>query len=48
MFVLSLINVRTRDIASPSIVAASAYAYGGIVQFFAGIWYVLSFQSMFA
>jgi hypothetical protein len=40
-FVLSLINVNTRSIGSPSIVVALAYGYGGLVQLLAGMWYVL-------
>lgn len=37
-FVLSLINVNTRGIGSPSIVVAIAYGYGGLVQLLAGMW----------
>ncbi|KAF3045687.1 hypothetical protein E8E12_011225 [Didymella heteroderae] len=37
-FVLSLINVNTRSIGSPSIVVALAYGYGGLVQLLAGMW----------
>ncbi|KZF24188.1 hypothetical protein L228DRAFT_245082 [Xylona heveae TC161] len=37
-FVLSLINMRTRGIAAPNIVIASAYGYGGLVQLLAGMW----------
>ena len=39
-FVLSLINVNTRSIGHPNIVVALAYAYGGLVQLLAGMWYV--------
>ena len=39
-FVLSLINVGTRDIAEPNIVVALAFGYGGLVQLLAGMWYV--------
>lgn len=39
-FVLSLINVQTRGIGSPSLVVAIAYGYGGLVQLLAGMWYV--------
>lgn len=39
-FVLSLINVNTRGIGSPSLVVAIAYGYGGLVQLLAGMWYV--------
>lgn len=37
-FVLSLINLGTRDIAHPNIVVAIAFAYGGLVQLLAGMW----------
>ena len=37
-FVLSLINVSTRDIGEPNIVVASAFGYGGLVQLLAGMW----------
>ncbi|EOD48187.1 putative gpr fun34 family protein [Neofusicoccum parvum] len=37
-FVLSLINMGTRDIAEPNIVVALAYGYGGLVQLLAGMW----------
>lgn len=37
-FVLSLINMRTRGVTEPNLVVAAAYAYGGIVQLFAGMW----------
>jgi succinate-acetate transporter protein len=39
-FVLSLINVQTRSIGSPSLVVALAFGYGGLVQLLAGMWYV--------
>lgn len=39
-FVLSLINVQTRNIAEPNIVVALAFGYGGLVQLLAGMWYV--------
>lgn len=41
-FVLSLLNFHTRGVATPNIVVAVAYAYGGLVQLLAGIWYVIS------
>ena len=41
-FVLSLINVNTKSIGSPSLVVALAYGYGGLVQLLAGMWYVTS------
>ena len=37
-FVLSLINVRTRNVFEPNLVVAAAYGYGGIVQLAAGMW----------
>lgn len=37
-FVLSLINVGTRNIAEPNIVVALAFGYGGLVQLLAGMW----------
>jgi len=37
-FVLSLINVGTRNITHPNLVVALAYGYGGIVQLLAGMW----------
>ncbi|KAI9797067.1 MAG: hypothetical protein M1833_005672 [Piccolia ochrophora] len=37
-FVLSLINMGTRDIAHPNILIALAFGYGGLVQLLAGMW----------
>ncbi|KAJ5131052.1 uncharacterized protein N7515_007091 [Penicillium bovifimosum] len=37
-FVLSLINMGTRDISSPNIVVALAFGYGGLVQLLSGMW----------
>jgi len=37
-FVLSLINMKTRNVAEPNLVAAAAYGYGGLVQLAAGMW----------
>lgn len=37
-FVLSLINMGTRDITHPNLVVALAYGYGGLVQLLAGMW----------
>ena len=37
-FVLSLINMGTRDVAVPNIVVALAFGYGGLVQVLAGMW----------
>lgn len=39
-FVLSLINLGTRGITEPNIVIGAAFAYGGICQLLAGMWYV--------
>ena len=40
-FVLSAINMGTRDITQPNIVVGVAFGYGGLVQLLAGMWYVL-------
>ena len=40
-FVLSLINLGTRNTATPNIVVGAAYGYGGLVQLLAGMWYVM-------
>ncbi|OCK82530.1 hypothetical protein K432DRAFT_380349 [Lepidopterella palustris CBS 459.81] len=37
-FVLSLINMGTRNIHEPNLVVAIAYGYGGLVQLLAGMW----------
>lgn len=37
-FLLSLINLNTRGVATPSIVVGPAYAYGGLMQLLAGMW----------
>lgn len=37
-FVLSLINLGTRDITHPNLVVALAFGYGGLVQLLAGMW----------
>ncbi|KIW07020.1 hypothetical protein, variant [Verruconis gallopava] len=37
-FVLSLINMRTKNVAEPNLVVAAAYGYGGLVQLLAGMW----------
>ncbi|TVY83160.1 Acetate permease A [Lachnellula suecica] len=37
-FVLSLINVGTRNLTEPNIVVALAFGYGGLVQLLAGMW----------
>ena len=39
-FLLSLINLNTRGVHSPSIIVAPALAYGGLIQLLAGMWYV--------
>lgn len=40
-FILSLINMRARNVMEPNLVVASAYGYGGLVQLLAGMWYVI-------
>jgi len=37
-FVLSLINLQTRDVTEAAIVIAPAFAYGGLIQLLAGMW----------
>jgi len=37
-FVLSLANLGVRDLASPAIVIAPAFIYGGLIQLLAGMW----------
>ncbi|KAK6615297.1 hypothetical protein ACHAPC_000388 [Botrytis cinerea] len=37
-FVLSLINIGTAGVTTPSIVIALAFGYGGLVQLLAGMW----------
>jgi hypothetical protein len=37
-FVLSLINLGTRNVAAPNVVLTLAYGYGGLVQLLAGMW----------
>ena len=37
-FVLSLINMGSRGVKEPNIVAALAFGYGGLVQLLAGMW----------
>lgn len=37
-FVLSLINLRARNVNEPNLVVAAAYGYGGLVQLLAGMW----------
>lgn len=39
-FVLSCINLGTRGLSEPNIVIGAAFAYGGLVQLLAGMWYV--------
>lgn len=39
-FVLSAINMNAENITTPSIVIGAAFAYGGLVQLLAGMWYV--------
>lgn len=37
-FILSLINMRTKNVTEPNLVVAAAYGYGGLVQLLAGMW----------
>ncbi|KAI6893546.1 Acetate permease [Hortaea werneckii] len=37
-FLLSLVNLGTRGLSSPSIVIGPAFAYGGLIQLLAGMW----------
>jgi succinate-acetate transporter protein len=37
-FILSLINLRARNVNEPNLVVAAAYGYGGLVQLLAGMW----------
>jgi len=37
-FVLSLVNVGTRNVTEPNIVVALAFGYGGLIQLLAGMW----------
>lgn len=39
-FLLSLINLGTRGLSEPNIVIGAAFAYGGLCQLLAGMWYV--------
>jgi len=39
-FVLSLVNVRARHLATPNIVVGLAFFYGGVIQLLAGMWEV--------
>jgi hypothetical protein len=36
-FVLSLINMRAKNVTEPNLVVAAAYGYGGLVQLLAGM-----------
>ena len=40
-FLLGLINVGTRGLTQPDLVIGAAFAYGGLCQLLAGMWYVL-------
>lgn len=42
-FILGCINMGARDITEPNIVVGPAFAYGGLVQLCAGMWYVFFF-----
>lgn len=37
-FVLSLINMRAKDVTEANLVVAAAFGYGGLVQLLAGMW----------
>lgn len=37
-FVLSLINLQTRNVMEPNVVISLAFGYGGLVQLLAGMW----------
>jgi uncharacterized protein len=37
-FVLSAINMNTRNVSAPNVVVPLAFAYGGLVQLLAGMW----------
>lgn len=39
-FVLSCVNLHARGVTAPNIVVPLAFAYGGLVQLLAGMWYV--------
>jgi hypothetical protein len=39
-FLLSIINLGTDGLSKPNIVVGAAFAYGGLVQLLAGMWYV--------
>lgn len=45
-FLLSCINLGTRGLSEPNIVIGAAFAYGGLVQLLAGMWYVYSSGSI--
>jgi len=40
-FVLSLLNMSTKNTSEPNMVVALAYGYGGLVQLLAGMWSVV-------
>lgn len=42
-FVAGLINLQVRGITEPNLVIGAAFAYGGLVQLCAGMWYVIHF-----
>jgi hypothetical protein len=39
-FVLSAINMGAQNLTHPNIIVGAAFAYGGLVQLLAGMWYV--------
>ena len=40
-FILGCIEMQARDIMLPNIIIGPAFAYGGLVQLCAGMWYVI-------
>jgi len=44
-FLLSAINLGTRGLSEPNLVIGAAFAYGGLVQLLAGMWYVSTTRS---
>ncbi|PYH42926.1 acetate uptake transporter family protein [Aspergillus saccharolyticus JOP 1030-1] len=47
-FVLGCINMQTRGITQPNMVVPLAFAYGGLVQLLAGMWWVYVYSSSWA
>ena len=44
-FVLSLINMRAKNVMEANLVVGIAFGYGGLVQLLAGMWYVMRILS---